>query len=92
MIESNGLGCNGVKPLANLDVLQKPSEPHFNKLPGIECFCNLWSTCTEEVVKDCLGTTQVDEALPNKIATEVNTLLEETLVDKRCIFLICKHK
>lgn len=35
MIESNGFGCNGVNPVANLEFLTEPSEAHFTKLPGI---------------------------------------------------------
>lgn len=30
-IESNGLCSKGLNPVANLDVLQNPSEPHFRK-------------------------------------------------------------
>lgn len=41
IIESNGFGCNGVNPVANLEVLYKPSEDHFKKSHGIafsRCF------------------------------------------------------
>jgi hypothetical protein len=42
MIESNGFGSNGVNPVANLDVLTKPSEPHLRKWPGMAGSCCFW--------------------------------------------------
>lgn len=42
MIESNGFGSNGVNPVANLDVLTKPSEPHLRKWPGMAGCCCFW--------------------------------------------------
>ena len=34
MIESNGFGCNGVNPEANLEFLTEPSDAHLMWLPG----------------------------------------------------------
>lgn len=52
-IESNGFRCKGLKPVANLDVLQNPSEPHFRKSQGIPGWCNFWAvTPTETAEKE----------------------------------------
>lgn len=34
MIESNGFGCNGVNPDANLEVLTEPRDAHLMWFPG----------------------------------------------------------
>jgi len=47
-IESNGLSCKGLKPVANLDVLQNPSEPHLRKLQGSSGLCSFWEVTAAE--------------------------------------------
>lgn len=56
MIESNGLGSSGANPVANLDVLQEPSEAHLKKSPGIDCICRV------DTAKQHLGTKEEGEA------------------------------
>ncbi|PPR82742.1 hypothetical protein GOBAR_AA37972 [Gossypium barbadense] len=47
-MESNGLGSKGLNPDANLEVLKKPSEPHFNRSPGIASVSGFLTRCCEE--------------------------------------------
>lgn len=43
MIESSGFGSSGENPVANLDVLTKPREPHLRKWFGMVGSCCCWS-------------------------------------------------
>lgn len=76
MIESNGLGCKGVNPVANLDVLKKPSEPHFTNSPGIDFSATCWRSCRADkvAVKECLAAAA--EAFARRLDADETTILE----------------
>ena len=62
MMESNGLGCKGVNPVANLKVLQKPIEPHSKRSPGIASFCVFRPCCCKEKAeKQRFGSQEEDD-------------------------------
>lgn len=82
IMESNGLCCNGLNPVAKLEFLMKPSEPHFSKSPGTASFDLGIIVC--KVLKQCFCIKQEDESRLIKFAADDIILLEH-LADKRCI-------
>lgn len=79
IIESNGFGCNGVNPVANLEFLYKPSEDHFKKSHGI-AFSRFWMVgFTGKAVK-----LYEEDVLVKRSFTE-ETLVLKNLDDKRSI-------
>lgn len=77
MIESNGLAFKGLNPVAKLEALKKPNEPHFRKSPGNDCCCELWRFCSRvRVVKECLCTAPAEEEWPMRIEAGSVMILE----------------
>lgn len=87
IIESNGFGCNGVNPVANLEVLYKPSEDHFMKSHGIAfCGCFWMVGFPVKVAK-----LYEEDVLAKRSFTE-QTLVLKKLDDRRSIVRINMRK
>lgn len=87
-MESNGLGSKGLNPDANLEVLQKPSEPHFNKSPGIASF-SVTRCCEEKAEKQRIESQEEEEGVSFKmiVLSDEETFAVTVILDaNRCIF------
>lgn len=80
IIESSGFRCNGVNPVAKLEVLTKPSETHLSKRPGMvsSCCWRVWRVELTDRVAKVRCCTEVEERI------ESDKVLE-SLDDMRCI-------
>lgn len=75
MIDSNGFGCKGVNPVANLEVRTEPIEPHFRNSSGMVWFRRLGFELPAKVARVCVLVRRfVREETPVRFLTKLNKI------------------